>query len=79
VAAKNILGQRERFDAVPFFWSQHHDTAIHYLGPEKWDAIQIDGSLAKLNCAVSYKKGRKTLAVATRPNSLSINDIRVAC
>jgi hypothetical protein len=46
------------------------DTAIHYVGHEKWDAIQIDGSLAKLNCAVSYKKGRKTLAVATISRNL---------
>jgi NADPH-dependent 2,4-dienoyl-CoA reductase/sulfur reductase-like enzyme/nitrite reductase/ring-hydroxylating ferredoxin subunit len=66
VAAKNILGQRKPFDAVPFFWSQHYDIAIHYVGhAEKWDSIKVDGSLAKLNCAVSYKKGRKTLAVAT--------------
>jgi NADPH-dependent 2,4-dienoyl-CoA reductase/sulfur reductase-like enzyme/nitrite reductase/ring-hydroxylating ferredoxin subunit len=66
VAAKNILGQRQRFDAVPFFWSQHYDTTINYVGhAERWDAIKIDGSLAKLNCAVTYKRGRKTLAVAT--------------
>jgi hypothetical protein len=23
----NILGHREPFDAVPFFWSQHYDVA----------------------------------------------------
>jgi len=66
VAAKNILGQRVRFDAVPFFWSQHYDLAINYVGhAENWDAVEIDGSLDARDCAVTYKRGKRTLAVAT--------------
>ena len=66
VAAKNILGQRVRYDAVPFFWSQHYDVAINYVGHvEKWDAVEIDGSLDANDCAVTYKQGGRTLAVAT--------------
>jgi NADPH-dependent 2,4-dienoyl-CoA reductase/sulfur reductase-like enzyme/nitrite reductase/ring-hydroxylating ferredoxin subunit len=66
VAACNILGRRETYDAVPFFWSQHYDVTIRYVGhAERWDAVQIDGSLESQNCAVAYKRGGRTLAVAT--------------
>ncbi len=66
VAAKNILGRREKFDAVPFFWSQHYDVAFNYGGhAEKWDAIEIDGSLDARDCPVVYKKGGRTLATVT--------------
>src|ERR1700674_414474 len=68
VAAKNILGQREPFTAVPFFWSQHYDVAINYIGhAEKWDAVEIEGRLNPngRDCAVTYKRRRRTLAVAT--------------
>jgi NADPH-dependent 2,4-dienoyl-CoA reductase/sulfur reductase-like enzyme len=66
VAARNILGYRESFDAVPFFWTQQFDVALKYVGhSEKWDAVEIDGSLEARNCAVSYKQGGKTVALAT--------------
>jgi apoptosis-inducing factor 3 len=65
-AARNMLGRRERFDAVPFFWSQHYDVTIRYVGhAERWDAVKIDGSLDAQDCAVSYTSGGRTLAVAT--------------
>jgi NADPH-dependent 2,4-dienoyl-CoA reductase/sulfur reductase-like enzyme len=66
VAGRNMLGRRERFDAVPFFWSMHYDTAIRYVGhAEKWDAVQISGSLGEGDCSVAYKRAGRTLAVAT--------------
>jgi NADPH-dependent 2,4-dienoyl-CoA reductase/sulfur reductase-like enzyme len=66
VAARNILGYRESFDAVPFFWTQQFDFALKYVGhSEKWDAVEIDGSLEARNCAVSYKQGGTTVAFAT--------------
>jgi NADPH-dependent 2,4-dienoyl-CoA reductase/sulfur reductase-like enzyme/nitrite reductase/ring-hydroxylating ferredoxin subunit len=66
VAARNILGYRERYDAIPFFWTQQFGVSLRYVGhAEKWDSIEIDGSLDAKNCAVSYKQGEKTVAVAT--------------
>ena len=66
VAAKNMIGIRERYDAVPFFWSQHYDVAINYVGhAERWDAIDIDGRLEARDCTVTYKRGGRALAVAT--------------
>ena len=33
-----MLGAARAFDAVPFFWSQHYDVPINYVGhAEKWD------------------------------------------
>jgi NADPH-dependent 2,4-dienoyl-CoA reductase/sulfur reductase-like enzyme/nitrite reductase/ring-hydroxylating ferredoxin subunit len=64
--ARNILGLRERFDAVPFFWSQHYDVPINYVGhAEKWDAIDVDGDINARDCTVRFRRGSKTLAVAT--------------
>ncbi|MGB9172325.1 MAG: FAD-dependent oxidoreductase [Bradyrhizobium sp.] len=65
-AARNMLGQREIFDAVPFFWSQHYDVPINYVGhAEKWDEIAIDGDIAGRDCLLKYKSKGRVLAVAS--------------
>ncbi|HWX06616.1 MAG TPA: FAD-dependent oxidoreductase [Bradyrhizobium sp.] len=65
-AARNMLGQREAFDAVPFFWSQHYDVPINYVGhAEKWDEIAVDGDIAARDCLLQYKSGGRVLAVAS--------------
>ena len=51
--ARNILGRRERFADVPFFWSQHYDLPINYVGhAEKWDALEIEGDIKARDCLV---------------------------
>jgi NADPH-dependent 2,4-dienoyl-CoA reductase/sulfur reductase-like enzyme len=64
--ARNMLGQREAFDAVPFFWSQHYDVPINYVGhAENWDEIEIDGDIGAKDCLVLYKSHGRVLAVAS--------------
>jgi NADPH-dependent 2,4-dienoyl-CoA reductase/sulfur reductase-like enzyme/nitrite reductase/ring-hydroxylating ferredoxin subunit len=65
-AALNMLGQRSRFNSVPFFWSQHYDVPINYVGhAEQWDEIVIDGDITAKDCLLKYKRKGQLLAVAS--------------
>jgi NADPH-dependent 2,4-dienoyl-CoA reductase/sulfur reductase-like enzyme len=64
--ARNILGRRERFADVPFFWSQHYDLPINYVGhAENWDKLEIEGNIKARDCLVRYRRDGKLLAVAS--------------
>ena len=66
VVAHNMLGHRQKFDAVPFFWSQHYDIPINYVGhAEHWDKIVVEGSVKDKDCLLRYKQGGRVLAVAS--------------
>jgi NADPH-dependent 2,4-dienoyl-CoA reductase/sulfur reductase-like enzyme/nitrite reductase/ring-hydroxylating ferredoxin subunit len=65
-AARNMLGRQERFDAVPFFWSQHYDVPINYVGhAESFDDIAVEGSISGKDCLLKYRKDGRVLAVAS--------------
>jgi NADPH-dependent 2,4-dienoyl-CoA reductase/sulfur reductase-like enzyme len=65
-AALNMLGQQQRFREVPFFWSQHYDVPINYIGhAEKWDNLDIEGDIKGRDCLVRYRRNGRVLAVAS--------------
>ena len=79
VAARNILGYRERYDVVPFFWTQQFGVSLRYVGyADKWDAVEIEGTLEANDCAVRYKQDGKTVAVATIGRDIQSLELEVA-
>jgi apoptosis-inducing factor 3 len=65
-AARNMLGAGEKFTQVPFFWSQHYDVPINYVGhAEGWDDIAVEGDIAGRDCLLRYRRGGRVLAMAS--------------
>ncbi len=65
-AAVSMLGNREKFTTVPFFWSQHYDVPINYVGhAEKWDELAIEGDIVGKDCLLRFRRNGRTLAVAS--------------
>ena len=65
--ARNMLGRRECFEAVPFFWTEQYDFSLAYVGhAERWDKAEIDGQLdaGTGNCTITYRRDGKKLAMA---------------
>ncbi len=65
-AAHSILGHDRTFDQVPFFWSQHYDVPINYVGHGAgWDSADVSGSVEDRDCVVTLRRGGRALAVAS--------------
>jgi NADPH-dependent 2,4-dienoyl-CoA reductase/sulfur reductase-like enzyme len=65
-AALNMLGCRQKFAAIPFFWSQHYDVPINYVGhAETWDTLTVEGDIAAKDCVLRYRRNGRVLAVAS--------------
>lgn len=64
--ARAMLGIGHAFRDVPFFWSQHYDAAISYVGhASSWDDLEIRGDLAARNACAIYRQNGRVIAVAT--------------
>ena len=83
-AARNILAalrgrEPETFVAVPFFWSNHYDAALAYVGhAESWDVIDVDGNLDAHDFAAAFRRAGRTLAVATMGRDRTSLDAEIA-
>ncbi|HEY2407681.1 MAG TPA: FAD-dependent oxidoreductase [Polyangiaceae bacterium] len=65
-AARSLLGRGKPFSDAPFFWSQHYDVSISYVGhAPAWDRIDARGSLAKRDYAAAFVKGDQIHALVT--------------
>jgi NADPH-dependent 2,4-dienoyl-CoA reductase/sulfur reductase-like enzyme/nitrite reductase/ring-hydroxylating ferredoxin subunit len=65
-AALNMLGHAIPFSAVPFFWSQHYDVPINYVGhAEAWDEIVTEGDVMSKDCVLRFKRNGRVSAVAS--------------
>jgi NADPH-dependent 2,4-dienoyl-CoA reductase/sulfur reductase-like enzyme/nitrite reductase/ring-hydroxylating ferredoxin subunit len=64
--ARDMVGLGAPFEDVPFFWSQHYDVTLAYVGhADSWDAVEVIGSLAKRDATVIYRRAGRVLAVVT--------------
>ena len=65
VAARNMLGHREKFSAAPFFWTQQYSKSLRYAGhAEKWDEIRYLGEVAKQGFVALYVQENRIVAAA---------------
>ena len=65
-AARSMLGIGGAFHDTPFFWSQHYDVTIAYVGhAASWDTCEIKGDLEKHDACAIYRRRGKVVAVAT--------------
>jgi NADPH-dependent 2,4-dienoyl-CoA reductase/sulfur reductase-like enzyme/nitrite reductase/ring-hydroxylating ferredoxin subunit len=64
--ARTVMGRTASRRAVPFFWSQHHDVTLSYIGhAEHAETARVVGDLAKRDAAVVYRDKGRVRAVLT--------------
>jgi apoptosis-inducing factor 3 len=65
-AARNMLGAHQPFAVPPFFWSNHFDLHVHYVGHgNSDDRASVSGDLKDKDASVIFRSGDKVTAVAS--------------
>jgi NADH dehydrogenase FAD-containing subunit len=64
--ARAMLGIGHSFRDTPFFWSQHYDAQISYIGhASSWNGFELRGDLRERNACAIYRHNNRAVAVAT--------------
>ena len=65
VAARNMLGQATRYDAVPVFWTIQYRKRLDYVGhAADWDSVVLHGDVDKPEFLAYYVKDGRVAAAA---------------
>jgi apoptosis-inducing factor 3 len=64
--ARTIVGRPRPYRDVPFFWSQHHDVTLSYVGhAQSFDEPEVHGNLRRRDAIVAYRLAGRVRAVLT--------------
>ncbi len=65
IAGSNAAGIQQTYRGVPYFWTRHYGTTLHYFGHvQDWDEIQISGNVENCDFIAYLLKEGKVHAVA---------------
>lgn len=79
VAAANMMGRKQKYSEVPFFWSQQFDVMLNYVGyGTTASRSKVYGDLGSRNCAVAYSEGDTVKAVLTLGRDLQSLELEKA-
>jgi 3-phenylpropionate/trans-cinnamate dioxygenase ferredoxin reductase component len=65
-AARSMLGKGDRYEEIPWFWSDQYDANLQYAGYHtEWDELVVRGSMEERNFLAFYRKSRRVLATVS--------------
>jgi 3-phenylpropionate/trans-cinnamate dioxygenase ferredoxin reductase subunit len=65
-AAKSMLGLREPYADIPWFWSDQYDLNLQYVGHAvRWDEVVLRGNVAERKFTAFYIEGGRLRAALT--------------